>query len=1082
MKNFYFTAKILLLSLAFFSLQAQAQNCSAPAEPYVNWSQCDKTFADLYYANLFAADLSGASLQYANLSGASLQFANLTEANLTEANLTNVFLNYANLTQVNLTQVNLTQVNLYGANLESAQLNQANLSGANLTNASLTNANLTGVTSGGITGTPTALPTGWVLANGYLIGSGANLNFCAGAKVAAAGSGLKFYTALTGGSPLAETTALATKTYYVTVTDASEGDRVLVTVTVNALPATPTLLVLTNEAPVYPATPDTAIKAVGVYVGAEAALKLTATAVGATSYVWTLPAGVTLADGFTTGTVTTQLNTINVKFSASAATSSLIVSVKSVNASGCSSLAKTLTLTRAIPVAPAYLKMNNGLDTTAITSFAMCMGWDAILRLTAAASATATSYVWELPEGVNRVTGIYDYNPIYSNESTVPEIFVTLLGVTSGNTHNYLTSAAVPVSTNVLRIGVKSKNGVGISETSNATLANSSSEFYPNAYSKAKLLTLTAVKPAAPATLKMYDLAVSATAAVTDITKYVNTETELTLTAAASTRAFANYYRWELPAGVTVTYDSDGNVPAYNIGGNFYESISNEITIKFNNYYQNPASSLVLGVRVVNGIGESVSTNAAPNASRTDKLLTLKAVLPTVPGTVTGSLKICATTASSVTYTIAAVAKNARDYEIEAPEGCTITMVHPDYGPYTSYDNYAGTQAVANASFTVNYPAGFIANTTTDVKTITIRSYNYVGPSATAKVLTLTNVGAISCPTAPAAPATLKMYDLNSLTPATAVTDITKYVNTETELTLTAAASAFANYYRWELPAGVSVTNNSAYNIGGNFYESTSNGITIKFNNYYQYPASSLVLGVRAVNGLGESVSTNAAPNASRTDKLLTLTAVLPTVPGTVSGSLKICATTASSVTYTIAALAAKALDYDIEAPQGCTITVVDPIYGPNTSYDNFLNIPAVANFSFTVNYPAGFIANTTTDVKTITIRSYNNVGPSATAKVLPLTNVGAVCTPAPGKIAAEATTADKFSAVAYPNPATEGFKVKSSNGKSIGVQVYDMLGRSIEQRQLQSEDQIGSNYAKGIYNVIVSQGTEVKTLRVIKQ
>ena len=74
------------------------------------------------------------------------------------------------------------------------------------------------------------------------------------------------------------------------------------TITVNALPATPTLLVLTN---VNSATPATEIKAVGVYVGAEAALKLTATAVGATSYVWTLPAGVTLADGITTGTVTT---------------------------------------------------------------------------------------------------------------------------------------------------------------------------------------------------------------------------------------------------------------------------------------------------------------------------------------------------------------------------------------------------------------------------------------------------------------------------------------------------------------------------------------------------------------------------------------------------------------------------------------------------------------------------------------------------------------------------------------------------------------------------------------------------------
>ena len=81
-----------------------------------------------------------------------------------------------------------------------------------------------------------------------------------------------------------------------------------------------------------------------------------------------------------------------------------------------------------------------------------------------------------------------------------------------------------------------------------------------------------------------------------------------------------------------------------------------------------------------------------------------------------------------------------------------------------------------------------------------------------------------------------------------------------------------------------------------------------------------------------------------------------------------------------------------------------------------------------------------------------------------------------------EATTTEKFSAVAYPNPATEGFKVKSSNGKSFGVQVYDMLGRSIEQRQMSSDAQIGSNYAKGIYNVIVNQGANVKTLRVIKQ
>ena len=47
--------------------------------------------------------------------------------------------------------------------------------GANLSNADLTTANLVGVRSGGVTGTP-ALPTDWKLIGGFLIGPGANLS------------------------------------------------------------------------------------------------------------------------------------------------------------------------------------------------------------------------------------------------------------------------------------------------------------------------------------------------------------------------------------------------------------------------------------------------------------------------------------------------------------------------------------------------------------------------------------------------------------------------------------------------------------------------------------------------------------------------------------------------------------------------------------------------------------------------------------------------------------------------------------------------------------------------------------------
>ena len=48
------------------------------------------------------------------------------------------------------------------------------------------------------------------------------------------------------------------------------------------------------------------------------------------------------------------------------------------------------------------------------------------------------------------------------------------------------------------------------------------------------------------------------------------------------------------------------------------------------------------------------------------------------------------------------------------------------------------------------------------------------------------------------------------------------------------------------------------------------------------------------------------------------------------------------------------------------------------------------------------------------------------------------------------------------------------------------MLGKLIETSFVKTSDidtfEIGNNYPSGIYNVIVTQGTEVKTQRVIKR
>ena len=76
----------------------------------------------------------------------------------------------------------------------------------------------------------------------------------------------------------------------------------------------------------------------------------------------------------------------------------------------------------------------------------------------------------------------------------------------------------------------------------------------------------------------------------------------------------------------------------------------------------------------------------------------------------------------------------------------------------------------------------------------------------------------------------------------------------------------------------------------------------------------------------------------------------------------------------------------------------------------------------------------------------------------------------------------DAFTVEAYPNPSKEAFRIKSSNGQSFGVQVYDMLGRLIEQCQLKSDSQIGASYPSGVYNIRVTQDAQTKTLKIIKQ
>jgi hypothetical protein len=80
------------------------------------------------------------------------------------------------------------------------------------------------------------------------------------------------------------------------------------------------------------------------------------------------------------------------------------------------------------------------------------------------------------------------------------------------------------------------------------------------------------------------------------------------------------------------------------------------------------------------------------------------------------------------------------------------------------------------------------------------------------------------------------------------------------------------------------------------------------------------------------------------------------------------------------------------------------------------------------------------------------------------------------------------FSAVAYPNPFAESFSIRvtTASEENMAVRVYDMTGKLIETRNASLLDmqtlQVGDRYPAGVYNVVLTQGENVETLRVIKR
>ena len=80
------------------------------------------------------------------------------------------------------------------------------------------------------------------------------------------------------------------------------------------------------------------------------------------------------------------------------------------------------------------------------------------------------------------------------------------------------------------------------------------------------------------------------------------------------------------------------------------------------------------------------------------------------------------------------------------------------------------------------------------------------------------------------------------------------------------------------------------------------------------------------------------------------------------------------------------------------------------------------------------------------------------------------------------------FKVVASPNPFSDTFALEITEGSAgnAEVRVYDMIGKLLEVRSVQSSDlssqRLGNSFPSGVYNVVVTQGDAVKTLKVIKR
>jgi len=145
----------------------------------------------------------------------------------------------------------------------------------------------------------------------------------------------------------------------------------------------------------------------------------------------------------------------------------------------------------------------------------------------------------------------------------------------------------------------------------------------------------------------------------------------------------------------------------------------------------------------------------------------------------------------------------------------------------------------------------------------------------------------------------------------------------------------------------------------------------------------------------------------------------------------------------------------DIPNATATSYTIANPVVGVNYYRAKFTNSCGVSVYgtAFTAHYKDCSVA-----------------AKMAVAKVVPVVSIV------------------PFAVLAYPNPFSSTFNLEviTTSSENVQVNVYDAIGKLVEIRNLPVSEigaqEVGTDYPTGVYNITVSQGTKVKTLRVIKK